>query len=339
MFRVFLGRRESELARKEDAHRLIEAMDVGLELVRENAQVVQPLEALRDYSLHHRACSEEFFEPGCPDVNYVHAGDHLTFDSPIRTETPANDRVVCRLFEATTRARAVLLIPHWNATLAGYDRFAWFLRQAGITTLCMSLPYHDQRGFAGQRLATYMVSSNLGRTIRSCRQAVLDARMAIEWLARRGYKRIGVIGISLGSSIASLVAAHDRRVATSVLILSAGQFGEVVWTGRATRHIRRALEDRMSLSLLDSIWSVISPISYVERLGQRKMPLLLLSAREDDVFLPYLTQQFVGSLRERNVPLRWKVYPCGHYTLGKLPFSALVLLSVIRFLREHLGRL
>jgi pimeloyl-ACP methyl ester carboxylesterase len=336
MFGAMVRWRERELARKEDPHRTVDPMDVGLELLVEHAAADKPLAALRRYSLEHRAGSGSYFEPGDSAANYERRENGLSFDSPIPTETPANGRVVCRLFEAATRERAVVLIPHWNADLAGYDRFARFLRRAGITALVMSLPYHDRQCVTGQRLATYMVSSNLGRTIRSCRQAVLEARLAIAWLERRGSHRIGVVGISLGSSIASIAAAHDPRVTAAALILTAGQFGEVVWTGRATRHIRLALEGRVSLAELNEVWSVISPISYVPRLAERRTPVLVLSARADEVFLPYLTEQFIASLREWGVPLRRKICSCGHYTTGTLPFSAIVLHSTIRFLREYL---
>ena len=128
----------------------------------------------------------------------------------------------------------------------------------------MSLPYHDQRRPESQKLAAFMVSANLGRTIRSCRQAVLEARLAVMWLERQGYKRIGVVGSSLGSSIASIVAAHDSRVRVAALVMTAGHFGEVVWTGLATQHIRLALDGRLTLAQLNQVWSLISPISYVE---------------------------------------------------------------------------
>ena len=48
------------------------------------------------------------------------------------------------------------------------------------------------------------------RTLEVCRQAVLDARRAIAWLAREGYERIGILGTSLGSCLSMLTAATSR---------------------------------------------------------------------------------------------------------------------------------
>ncbi len=44
----------------------------------------------------------------------------------------------------------------------------------------------------------------------SCgRQSVLDVRACVDWLERKGYSRIGVLGTSLGSCVAFIAAAHD----------------------------------------------------------------------------------------------------------------------------------
>jgi pimeloyl-ACP methyl ester carboxylesterase len=311
-------------------------MDVGLELLVEDAQSAQPLEVLRKYCLDQRDHSDLFFQPRGETWDYGRDGDMIHFQSPIITETTVNNRAVGRVFETRRRERAILLLPHWNATAVGVDRLARLLRAAGIATLRLSLPYHDQRRPASMKLANHMVSANLGRTIRSCRQAILEARLAIAWLQEQGYKRIGVLGSSLGSSIASIVAAHDNRVQAVALVLTAGHFGEVVWTGRATRHIRQALERRITLADLNQIWSVISPSSYVDRLQGRNLPLLVLSGREDEVFPPYLTTRFIEELRARGVPHRWKLFRCGHYTMGTFPFSVLALHSIIRFFHKTL---
>src|SRR5205814_6616446 len=57
-----------------------------------------------------------------------------------------------------------------------------------------------------------IVSANIARTIQVCRQAVLDARRAVAWLALQGYERIGILGTSLGSCLAMLTSAHEPRI-------------------------------------------------------------------------------------------------------------------------------
>jgi pimeloyl-ACP methyl ester carboxylesterase len=181
-----------------------------------------------------------------------------------------------------------------------------------------------------------MVSANLSRTIRSCRQAVLDARRVLDWLKASGYDRLGVLGCSLGSSIATIVAAHDERVNATAMLLLASRFGNVVWTSRATRHIRRAMDRHITLDELDEVWSLLSPISYMRALRSRDIPVLVVSAREDAVFQPYLTEEIMAAYRDVGIRHEWRRLPCGHYTLGNFPFSLYVLLAAIRFFRKHL---
>src|SRR6185436_19739326 len=106
-------------------------------------------------------------------------------------------------------------------------------------------------------------------------------------------RRFSVVGASLGSCIAGLTGLFDPRVGASALLLTAGNFADVVWTGRATRHIREALQPAMTLEELRAIWSIISLDSFVDRFRKPDHRLLLLSAARDQVVLPQLTRDFV----------------------------------------------
>ncbi|MBB4189334.1 esterase/lipase [Sinorhizobium terangae] len=78
-----------------------------------------------------------------------------------------------------------------------------------------------------------MLSSNLGRTIQSVRQAVWDGRKLIRWLKSEDYREVSVLGMSLGSWVAGLIAAHDPGVSKASLFLTAGSLADMVWTGGA----------------------------------------------------------------------------------------------------------
>ena len=55
----------------------------------------------------------------------------------------------------------------------------------------------------------------------------------IRWLKGEGYRKIAVLGMSLGSWIAGLIAAHDLAVSKASLFLTAGSFGENLLDGAA----------------------------------------------------------------------------------------------------------
>ena len=82
-------------------------------------------------------------------------------------------------------ARGVLVLPQWNSDAGGHVGLSKLLAMNGMTALRLSLPYHDRRMPPELERADYIVSANVARTVQVCRQAVLDARRAIAWLARR----------------------------------------------------------------------------------------------------------------------------------------------------------
>jgi dienelactone hydrolase len=95
----------------------------------------------------------------------------------------------------------VIVMPQWNSDAGGHVGLAQLLARFGISALRLSLPYHDVRMPPELSRADYIVSSNVVRTVQVCRQAVLDARRAIDWLDAQGFDRIGILGTSLGSCL------------------------------------------------------------------------------------------------------------------------------------------
>ena len=165
----------------------------------------------------------------------------------------------------------MLVLPQWNSDPGGHVGLCQLLAWNGMSALRLSLPYHDQRMPPELHRADYIVSANVARTVQVCRQAVLDARRAIAWLASQGYERIGILGTSLGSCLALLTTAHEpliRRAKRS--ITSRRYFADVVWRGLSTRHVREGLDGHIELDLLRALWQPISPRWYLERLRDRR---------------------------------------------------------------------
>ena len=147
--------------------------------------------------------------------------------------------------------------------------------------LFRSKPYHDIRRPAELARADYAVSANVGRTIASCRQAVIDIRCCIDWLEQQGYEQFGILGTSLGSCYAFLAAALDSRVRVGAFNHASMSFGDVVWTGQSTRHIRAAFEGiSMTQQRLRDVWSAISPSFYMDDFAVDGMMLDFLHESE-----------------------------------------------------------
>jgi hypothetical protein len=266
-----------------------------------------------------------------PTSDYSFDGDVLTFASAIRTPYPENNTVWGRFFDGGNDL-AVVVLPQWNCKWDGQVQLCRFLQRLGVTSLRLSLPYHHHRKPAHLQRAEYLVSSNIGRTLTAIRQAVLDARRAADWLLSRGYKRIGVLGTSVGSCIGFLAFTHDERFSTGAFIHVSSFFADVVWNGLSTRHVRRSLEDGIDLPQLRRLWSAISPYPFIERLRGTDRKILMLSGLYDTTFLPELSQQTYDEFDRGGVACNRVWLPCGHYTMGTFPFSAMAGFQVVRFL-------
>lgn len=296
---------------------------------------VEPCQALCQFSSEQVAHSKAFFTPAS-SPHFDFDGENLSYPSSVATDVSNNNRVHGRMFENNDRSRIVVLVPYWNATCQEFDRIGSTLKWFGFPSLRLSLPYHDMRMAPGSNSAELMVSPNIGRTIQSFRQAVLDVRLGIDFLKARGYQKVAIVGTSLGSCIGHLVAAHDSRVDAAVLALTGSQVSDVVWTGVATAHIKKALENKIAVEDLRAIWSVVSPLSYVQRFRDRGIQLLFLCADYDGVVLPELGQELVKEHQRVHDRVTVKHFTCGHYSFGMFPFYFFALNNVIQFLKRHL---
>ena len=250
----------------------------------------------------------------------------LRFTSPVASPYPENNLVNARWFPAKGH-RAVVLLPQWNADGVSQSALCRLFNMLGIAALRLSMPYHDIRRPAGITRADYAVSANVGRTIDATRQGIADIRACMDWLEQRGYSRLGIVGTSLGSCYAFLASAHDKRIRVNAFNHASTAFGDVVWAGQSTRHIRRGLEDAgLTQERLRSLWSAISPVSYYERFvqvakGAQRKKILLVYADYDLTFPREYSLQVVEAFRESGVDFRPRVLPCGHYTTGETPYK------------------
>ena len=312
-----INRRELALAREGEAIKFARAASVGLE----HLQPARRGPELPQLFAHvHSAMADPHAYFAVEPPPFRRQGPMLTFDSASATEGP-NRVARAQIHDSGRRARAVVLLPFWNAAREDCRLFGVLLAHCGITCIQLSLPYHDERRTAGVAFARELVCENLGLTIRANQQAVRDARACVSWLEREGYGRIGVVGMSLGASIASIVAALDERVGAAALLLMADDFSDVVWTGSATRHVRASLEQSFSRADVRTAWSIVSPMSHAARLSARLRSLFIVSGKLDTVFLPELTRNYVERLRRHGLDPTWVRYGCGHYTLAH-PFYA-----------------
>jgi dienelactone hydrolase len=263
-------------------------------------------------------------------VRGTHA-EFLRFTSPVATPFPENNLVNARWFPARGR-RAVVLLPHWNADAVSYNSLCRVLNYMGIV-LRLSMPYHDIRRPAEIDRADYAVSANIGRTLDSVRQGVIEVRCCLDWLEAQGYNRLGIVGTSLGSCYAFIATAHDPRIQVAAFNHASTYFADVVWHGQSTRHIREGLEPAIDLENLRQVWRAVSPAVYFDKFSRWPRRSLIIYAKYDMTFLPEFSRQVVAEFERHKLDHKVVALPCGHYSLGETPYKYMDGWQLVSFLR------
>jgi hypothetical protein len=283
---------------------------------------VRPETLAQDADLKHKAATGEL----------AHA-QFLRFTSPVRTPYPENDQVNARWFPASPEQeekfrragkprQAMVVMPQWNADAFSHNALCEIFNRFGISCLRLSKPYHDIRRPAELERSDYAVSANIGRTMAACRQAVVDIRSCLDWLNAEGYDQLGILGTSLGSCYGFIAAAHDPRLRVCAFNHASTWFGDVVWTGQSTRHIRAAFEEAgLTQSTLRQVFRAISPMAYMERFAANPRRVLVVHARYDLTFLEEFSQDVLTNFRAHHIDFVDRTLPCGHYTTGETPYK------------------
>ncbi len=327
-------RRENERW-TEDSNRRILSFEWGVEHLGGAADEAEPREFFYRYASDALARSEEFFStPATHD--YQFQDNLLSFPSAVQTAYAVNNTVYARLFPAAKAERVVIVLPHWNADEQSHVDVCRFLNRFGLAALRLSMPYHDRRKPEGLERADYLVSPNIGLTLQASRQAVMDVKRAARWLEQQGYTRIGILGSSIGSSVAFISVAHEPALRAGVFLHVSTYFGDVVSSGLTTSLVWASLREHVTPDEIRHFWAPISPFPYVHRMIGRDEQCLLVSAKYDPSFLPEFSRRLFTELERYQIRYERLVLPCGHYTLGHFPFNYIAALRFATFLRRAL---
>ncbi|HEX5874491.1 MAG TPA: hypothetical protein VFY60_07560 [Pyrinomonadaceae bacterium] len=321
-----------------DNNRLVRPFDWGLSYIVDHVNGDDPRELFTSHTNRVMQASEDFYALP-PITDYRLEGDQLTWTSAIHTPSPENNLARARFFPEKKQNKprnAVVVLPQWNAQPESHVEACRIFNMMGMAALRLTLPYHLQRKPPELERADHLVSTNVGRTIQSMRQAVLDTRAAVRWLHLQGYEQIGILGTSVGSCISFLAFAHEPLLRAGAFNHVSGYVADVVWHGLSTTHVRAGLADHVTLDELRKYWAPISPLPYMQRvasLGHR--PMRFIIARYDLTFPLDLSHVTVAEARRHKLPLDVVWLPCGHYTTGELPWKAIDAWKIATFFRKQ----
>jgi hypothetical protein len=329
-----------------DDNRRVQRFHWGLEHIGGSPSHPNPSAFVRQYAQDAIASSHDWYAT-TPATDYrldagrsrtAHEKENvLTFTSSVTSPWPENNIVHAQLFPARNARAAVLVLPNWNAKWQGQNGLCHWIQRLGITALKMSMPYHDRRMARGHERADQICGPNIGLTLQANRQAVQDARRCLRWLEQQGYKRLGILGTSLGSSVGYITLVHDPGVRVGGFFHVSTYYADVVSQGMTTNHVWEGLRHHVSVDELRDYWAPISPMPFVERGMGAGRDCFMVYGKYDPTMLPELTRQMLDSLRRHGAEPRTLELHCGHYSLELAPFSYIAGYRMLSFFRESLA--
>lgn len=335
MYHAWLDRWDEKRAQLGEKGKKISEFAFNAELAFPHSKSIETIEEFCDLADQAVADSVFFDEPDDWSPQFEMGEGWIKFPSGILTDVEENNVVWAKVTESGSLNQALVIFHHWNAS-SRYRPLANYFARRGITVVEIALPYHFERSRPNASHADYFLSPSLGRTIQSVRQAVWDGRKLICWLKSQGYGEISVLGMSLGSWVAGLVAAHDSGVAKAALFMTGGSAADVAWKGRATRTVRKSLEPVIELTDLRRAWGPINLENYVNKLARPDLDLQVVLAKRDKVVLPENSQSLLHKLEEAGAQPDVLQLNCGHYSLAKPPHILFAGLRLHRLLRGRM---
>ena len=165
------------------------------------------------------------------------------------------------------------------------DTIGMSLLRLGVASLAIDLPLHGGRGGA-QSLG----DADPMALMVAWKRAVREARAALAWLLAHEETSgtIGVVGYSLGSFIANVVASREPAV-KAVLLAASGDLPH-------------------ALPFESLVRAVLDPLRAVRGIGGR--PLLMVNGRFDRTVTPDQAERLFAAAREPKT-MRW--YGGGHW--------------------------
>ncbi len=336
MLKRYMHKRERYFAMLND-NRTIRPFEWGAEFISDAPNGDDPRKLFSDYSKRTVENSEQFFFDA-KTSDFKLKGDQLSWTSGVTTPSTENNTAYATYFpHATNKKAAVLVLPHWNAKAGTYFDLCRFFNKVGMSSLRLTLPYHEERMPPELDRADYLVVPNVGRTLQSLQQSVVDTRSAVTWLKQKGYEKIGVVGTSIGSCVGFFAFVHDMSIDAAVFNHVSGYVADVVWEGLSTYHVREGIGDNVELEELREYWLPISPFAYMDKLAALPpRPQRYIYTLYDLSFPVDLSRDVIRELKKRHIKHSEVKMPCGHYTLGTKPWVYIDGYKIISYLHKHL---
>jgi dienelactone hydrolase len=252
----------------------------------------------------------------------------LRFPSPVETATKENNTVWAEYYRPKKNAGRmpgviVLDITGGDQTLSRV--IARHLAQNGVGTLFVQMAYYGPRRPPNSPLR--LLSTDLEHSFAAVRQTVLDLRRATAWLESQPEidpKRLGIMGTSLGSFVATLTAEMEPKLGRLTVLLGGADFVDGYWDYAPAVKYRKVFEALGGKKQdIKELIAPIDPITCVKNLKDCKV--LIIAAKNDEIVPPRMAETLWRETGKQQII--W--VNAGHYT------AAIYLVQGLKSVVEH----
>jgi cephalosporin-C deacetylase-like acetyl esterase len=197
--------------------------------------------------------------------------------------------------------------------------------QNGVAALFVQMAYYGPRRPPNSKAR--LLSTDLEQSFAAVRQTVLDLRRAAAWLESRpeiDKRRLGIMGTSLGSFMATLTAEMEPKLGRLAVLLGGADFIEGYWDHPQAKPYRKFFEAIGGKKQdIKALIAPIDPITCVKNLKDRKV--LIVAAKNDEIVPPRMAE----TLWEATGKQRIIWLNAGHYS------AAIYLVQGLKNVVEH----
>jgi len=238
----------------------------------------------------------------------------ITYPSIIKTDFSDNT-VYLKYYEPKNRENfpVVLVMPHSYGSSEGIEgEFCRALSEDGIGALVVNMAFQEKPKSGHKWLKEELQKEDLTKIYDLFKQLVIESKRGIDWLEEQpnvDKENIGILGISLGATVAPIIAGSDGRIKSAVYILGGGDISNIIYSGTETSFFKqRLLQQNISSLEFERKYSVIDPLTFAFKV--KNIPTIMYNSIFDTVIPKESTLKMWRALE------RPKIYwaPATHYT-------------------------
>jgi dienelactone hydrolase len=225
----------------------------------------------------------------CPENNTVHA----EYYCPV----------------GKTRFPAVIVLDITGGDQSLSRGICTYFARNGIGGLFVQMAYYGPRRPPGSKLR--LLSTDYVQSMEAVRQTVLDLRCATAWMAARpeiDSNRLGILGTSLGSFIATLTAEMEPRLGRVAVLLGGGGLVDGYYDHPQAAPFKAAWEAiGGTREIIAKMLAPVDPLTCAANLRDRKV--LILAGKRDEIVPPKMALALWEASGKQKVV--W--FDCTHY--------------------------